>query len=93
MPRPFWRSLRRIQEANRGVKRQNGPLVYNVESADQATGLVLSPSAPLSLRYTNILGGFLAITGTWTNGAALTTTPNYARLNRGGSTAVWFKDQ
>ena len=75
------------------VALQYGPLIYNIESADQSTGLVLGSDAPLSIQYTNILGGFLKITGTWTNGAALTAIPNYARLNRGGSSAVWFRDQ
>ncbi len=75
------------------VALQYGPLVYNIESADQNTGLVLDPAAPLSIQYTNILGGFMKITGVWTNGAALTAIPNYARLNRGGSSAVWFRDQ
>jgi uncharacterized protein len=75
------------------VALQYGPLIYNIESVDQNTGLVLSPAAPLSVQYTNILGGFLKITGAWTNGAALTAIPNYARLNRGGSSAVWFRDQ
>ena len=75
------------------VSLQYGPLIYNIESADQSTGLVLSPSAPLFTLSTNILGGFLKISGTWTNGAVLTAIPNYAHLNRGGSSAVWFRDQ
>jgi DUF1680 family protein len=75
------------------VSLQYGPLIYNIESADQSAGLFLNPGTPLSVQYTNILGGFLKITGTWTNGAALTAIPNYARLNRGGSSAVWFRDQ
>ena len=81
--------------ANNGmVALQYGPLIYNVESVDQATGLVLNPAAPLSAQYTNLLGGIMKITGNWTNGAAFTAIPNYARLNRGGnSSAVWFKDQ
>ena len=72
---------------------QYGPLIYNIESADQPTGLVLNPSAPLSTQYTNILGGFLKITGTWTNGTPLIAIPNYSRLNRGGSSDVWVRDQ
>jgi uncharacterized protein len=75
------------------VALQYGPLIYNIESADQATGLVLNPTAPLSVQYTNILGGFLKITGTWTNGVPLIAIPNYSRLNRGGSSDVWFRDQ
>jgi uncharacterized protein len=80
--------------ANNGlVALQYGPLIYNIESADQPTGLVLSPSATLAASYTNILGGLVKITGKWSNGTNFTAIPNYARLNRGGSSAVWFKDQ
>lgn len=75
------------------VALQYGPLIYNIESADQPTGLVLAPSATLSTQYTNILGGFLKITGTWSNGTNLIAIPNYSRLNRGGSSSVWFRDQ
>jgi hypothetical protein len=75
------------------VALQYGPLIYNIESADQTTGLVLNPSAPLSTQFTNILGGFLKVTGAWNNGAGLTAIPNYARLNRGGTSDVWFRDQ
>ena len=72
------------------VALQYGPLIYNIESADQTTGSVLNPNAPLSTQFTNILGGFMAIKGNWTNGAALTAIPNYARLNRGGSRTCGF---
>ena len=76
------------------VALQYGPIIYNIESADQTTGLVLNPSATLSTQYTNILGGFLKITGTWSNGTTpLIAIPNYSRLNRGGSSDVWFRDQ
>jgi uncharacterized protein len=76
------------------VALQYGPLIYNIESADQPTGLVLNPATPLSVQYTNILGGFLKITGTWSGSTTpLIAIPNYSRLNRGGSSDVWFRDQ
>jgi DUF1680 family protein len=76
------------------VALQYGPLIYNIESADQTTGLVLDPSATLTPQYTNILGGFQKITGTWNDGVTpFIAIPNYSRLNRGGSSAVWFRDQ
>ena len=75
------------------VSLQYGPLIYNIESVDQNTGLIFSPSAALSVQSSNILGGFMKITGKWTNGTGLMAIPNYARLNRGGSSAVWFRDQ
>ncbi len=77
------------------VALQYGPLIYNVESVDQNISTnVLNPGTTLSTAWTNnLLGGLMLITGNWTNGAPLTAIPNYARLNRGGSTAVWLKDQ
>jgi DUF1680 family protein len=75
------------------VALQYGPLIYNIESVDQTMGLTLGSNAPLSLQHTNMLGGFWEITGAYTNGSALTAIPNYARLNRGGSSSVWFSGQ
>ncbi len=75
------------------VALQYGPLIYNIEGIDQPTGLVLSSSASLTPQYTNILGGFLKITGTWSNSTPLIAIPNYSRLNRGGSSDVWVRDQ
>ena len=77
------------------VALQYGPLIYNVESVDQdITDYVLSPSAPPSTSWTNnLLGGLMLINGSWSNGSTFMAIPNYARLNRGGSSAVWFRDQ
>jgi DUF1680 family protein len=77
------------------VALQYGPLIYNVESVDQdITDYALNPSAALSTSWTNnFLGGLVLINGQWSNGSTFMAIPNYARLNRGGSTAVWFKDQ
>jgi len=80
--------------ANAGlVALQYGPLLYNIESVDQDISLVLGSNAPLSLQHTNLLGGFWEITGAYTNGSPLLAIPNYARLNRGGSSSVWFSGQ
>jgi DUF1680 family protein len=71
-----------------------GPLIYNVESVDQNVDSVLSPTAPLSILWSpSLLNGVVAIKGAYTNGAALTAIPNYARLNRGGQSLVWIKDR
>ena len=76
------------------VALQYGPLIYNIESVDQDITQVLSSSAPLSTQWNgSLLGGLMQITGTFNNGSKLTAIPNYARLNRGGSTAVWFNGQ
>jgi DUF1680 family protein len=71
-----------------------GPLVYNIESVDQDVGLALGPSSALSTEWkADLLGGVMVIKGTFTNGAAMTAIPNYARNNRGGRSIVWIKDQ
>jgi hypothetical protein len=41
----------------------------------------------------DLLGGVRVIKGASANGAPLTAIPNYARLNRGGRSIVWIKDQ
>jgi uncharacterized protein len=71
-----------------------GPLVYNIESVDQNVDLILSPTAPLTVQWNaSLLGGVNTIKGNFTSGAAMTAIPNYARLNRGGRSLVWMKDQ
>jgi DUF1680 family protein len=83
-------------EADRGrVALQYGPLIYNVESVDQdVENTVLSPSAPLSASWDpGLLGGMMVIRGNYTNGFDLLAIPNYARLNRGGRSLLWIRDQ
>jgi hypothetical protein len=70
--------------ANRGlVALRYGPLIYNVERADQpdigkAIGL-----APLSTEWRgDLLQGVVAIKGQWADGSPLLAVPNYARNNR-----------
>ena len=71
-----------------------GPLIYNVESVDQDVNAVLRPTAELTTEWRgDLLGGVLVIKGEWADGKPLTAIPNYARLNRGGRSIVWIKDQ
>jgi DUF1680 family protein len=81
--------------ATRGrVALRYGPLIYNLESVDQDVECVLRPDAELSTQWNgDLLGGVLVIKGAAANGAPLTAIPNYARLNRGGRSIVWIKDQ
>jgi uncharacterized protein len=70
-----------------------GPLVYNIESVDQDINQVLS-NAPLTAQWNpGLLGGVVVLKGQFANGAPLTAIPNFARLNRGGRSIVWIKDQ
>jgi hypothetical protein len=71
-----------------------GPLIYNIESADQDVNGVLGPAAGLATEWRgDLLGGVLVIKGAFADGKPLTAIPNYARLNRGGRSIVWIKDQ
>ncbi len=62
-----------------------GPLVYNVERADQPNlDQPLGP-APLKAEWRpDLLGGVMALTGTWADGKPMLAIPNYARMNRVG---------
>ena len=71
-----------------------GPLIYNLESVDQNLDSVLSPAAPLSTEWRgDLLDGVIVIKGQFADGKPLIAVPNYARLNRGGRSIVWMKDQ
>jgi DUF1680 family protein len=80
------------------VALQYGPIIYNIESVDLSNNtnfnnFVLDPSASLSVQWNaSLLGGVNVIKGTFKNGTALNAIPNYARLNRGGRSAVWIRD-
>jgi DUF1680 family protein len=81
--------------ATRGrVALRCGPLIYNLESVDQDVECVLRPDVELTTQWNgDLLGGVLVIKGVSAGGALLTAIPNYARLNRGGRSIVWIKDQ
>ncbi|MBN1421953.1 MAG: glycoside hydrolase family 127 protein [Planctomycetes bacterium] len=73
---------------------RRGPLIYNIESVDQDVESVLAPDAPLSAKWRgDLLGGVMVIEGTFAGGSSMTAVPNYARLNRGGRSVVWVKDE
>jgi uncharacterized protein len=80
--------------ADRGrVALKYGPLVYNIESVDQNVNSVLSDDSPLTTEWDGqLLGGVMVIKGKFADGSALTAVPNYARLNRGGRSLVWIRD-
>ena len=65
-----------------------GPLVYNVERADQADLTQAISDSPLQTQWRpDLLGGVMVINGKWANGKALTAIPNFARMNRTGQVA------
>ena len=94
-------------EADRGrIALRYGPLVYNVERADQQNIDRYIGTGTLSLQWRkDMLGGIMAIKGNWDDGTQLIAIPNYARNNRNtvhatdkpgpgnkdGGSIVWIK--
>ena len=70
--------------ADRGLEAlRYGPLIYNVERADNAAITNAIGKGPLQAVWRpDLLHGVMAITGAWANGSPLLAIPNYARLNR-----------
>jgi hypothetical protein len=69
-----------------------GPLIYNFESVDQDLRSLLPTSAALRAVWrSDLLGGVIALEGSFADGSAMLAIPNYARLNRGGRSVVWIK--
>jgi hypothetical protein len=65
------------------VALQYGPLVYNVETADQHSLDQPLSNEPLKTEWRpDLLGGVMVITGKWQDGTPMLAVPNYARMNR-----------
>ena len=71
-------------EANKGrVALRYGPLLYNIERADQDIAGALPASAPLKTEWRpGLLNGVTVITTAFADGTPVTAIPNYARYNR-----------
>lgn len=75
------------------VALRRGPLVFNVEDADQDLDATLGPDAGLRAAYDpQLLGGVMTIRGKYSDGSPLLAIPNYARNNRGGRSMVWIRE-
>ena len=75
----------RIQADLGAVSLKYGPLVYNVETADQPDVAQGLSDAPLTTEWRpDLLGGVMVIKGTWKDGSPMVAVPNYARMNRVG---------
>jgi DUF1680 family protein len=82
--------------ADRGrVALRYGPLIYNIEHADQPSlDIPLKSDSPLTTQWMpDLLGGVVAIKGTFADGSPMLAIPNYARCNRGGASIVWLRAQ
>ena len=71
-----------------------GPLIYNVERADQPDlNLGLAADALSAEWRPDFLQGVVVLKGKWQDGSPLTAIPNFARNNRDAETSkVWFKN-
>ena len=77
------RADERVEATRNKVALRYGPLIYNVEQADQDITKVLSPDAPLTTEWrSDLLGGVMTIKGKFADGTPLLAVPNYARMNR-----------
>jgi uncharacterized protein len=76
-------------EADRGrVALRYGPLIYNVERADQADLSQPMGAGPLTAKWRgDLLGGIMTLNGSWADGTPLVAIPNFARMNRLGQQA------
>ena len=84
---------KRIQADLGSVALKYGPLVYNVELADQASMDGGLSDHPLQTEWRpDLLGGVMVIKGTWKDGSPMTAVPNYARMNRVGPPAEYLGD-
>jgi uncharacterized protein len=73
----------RIEADRDRVALKYGPMIYNVEKADNQDIDKSLGSNPLSPEWKpGLLGGVVMITGKWSDGSPLSAIPNYARLNR-----------
>lgn len=85
---------RRIQADLDLVALKYGPLVYNVERADNLKIEQKITNAPLQAEWRpDMLGGVMVISGKWADGSPLLAIPNYARMNRVGPPHEYPQDE
>jgi len=73
----------RIKADVASVALRYGPLVYNVETADQHSIEQPLGDAPLTTEWRpDLLGGVMTINGKWKDGTPMVAVPNFTRMNR-----------
>ena len=76
------------------VALQYGPLVYNVETADNRNIDRRLSDAPLKAEWKpDLLGGVMVIAGEWQDGSPMLAIPNFARMNRVGAPPDYPSDR
>ncbi|HLI94441.1 MAG TPA: beta-L-arabinofuranosidase domain-containing protein, partial [Puia sp.] len=73
----------RVKADSGRVAFRYGPLLYNVETADNDNIGQRMGKGPMRLEWKgNLLDGVMTINGVWADGTPLVAIPNYARMNR-----------
>ena len=82
--------VQRVKASDKIAATQNkvalryGPLVYNIERADQDITTPISSTAALTTEWKgDLLGGVMVIKGSFADGSPMMAIPNFARTNRG----------
>ena len=84
----------RIKADVDSVALKYGPLIYNVETADNEKIDRKLGDASLRAEWRpNLLGGVMVITGKWQDGSPLLAIPNFARMNRVGTPPEYPSDR
>ena len=79
----------RIKADQGRVALRYGPLLYNVECVDQSDLSQPLGSGRINAEWrSDLLGGVMALTGSWANGQPMLAIPNFARMNRFGQVAT-----
>jgi uncharacterized protein len=85
---------KRIQADGDLVALKYGPLIYNVETADNGNLERKLGDGPLTPEWRpDLLGGVMVITGRWHDGSPFMAIPNFARMNRVGPAPDYPKDR
>jgi DUF1680 family protein len=85
---------KRIQADGELVALQYGPLIYNVEIADNENIERKLGNGPLTTEWRpDLLGGVMVITGHWQDGSPFLAIPNFTRMNRVGAPPDYPKDR
>jgi DUF1680 family protein len=73
----------KIQATQGRVALRYGPLIYNIEAADQDISKELGKDSPLTTEWRgDFLGGVMVIKGTFADGSPMLAIPNFVRMNR-----------
>jgi DUF1680 family protein len=77
------RAIDKVAATRNKVALRYGPLIYNIERADQDIAGSLPPGAPLTTEWRpDFLGGVMVMTSRFADGTPLLAIPNFVRMNR-----------